>query len=420
MPDYATSYTPAAVPGKYQMDYVEPDFLSRQSADEIHARMLANLPRDLDLSEGNITWDFTRPSALEKAEMVQFELNEAIKLIFPQWSYGTWLELHGERANCYRRPANHASGTVNITGQIGTIIPSGFQLATVADQTESIIFEVMGGYVLEGHSDNGMVTNAVEVRAVEGGPIGNVAADTIKLMVKPARGIVKISNPEALTGGTDPESDSDYLVRILDNLRGNVSMTGCNADYIRWAKEVAAVGQVVVDPEWNDPTMPEEFHYVDAYGNRRCAGAVRLVIVDSNGAPGNKQLLDAVYLHIAGTGDQDPERLMPIGAHLTVVAPEAITVSISAHVILEDGEDLETVKKRFIDRLPDYWRTVAQEAVEDVKSHTGYIRMVQVGAVLAKTPGVLDYTELKVNNQTANIKVSTVQYPVTGEVTLSE
>lgn len=409
------------MPDEYTYEYTAPDFLQRQSADEIHARMLANLPEGIDKSEGNVPWDFTRPAALEKAEMVEFVLNEAIKLIFPQWSYGKWLELHGQRENVYRRAPNHASGTLNVTGAVGTVIPSGFQFATVANLTASVIFEASGGYVLTGQAGaDGMVTNSIDIRAVEGGPEGNVDADTIVLMVTPLKGIAKISNPEALTGGTEEETDADYLVRILDKMREGSSMTGCNADYIRWAKEVAAVGQVIVDPEWDDPELPEEFHYTDKGGHRRCAGAVRLIIVDSNGSPANKQLLDAVYLHIAGTGDTDIARLMPIGARLTVQAPDSVSVDISATVLIGEEEDIETVKSRFISRLTDYWREVAQEATDDESSHTGYIRIVQVGAVLAKTPGVIDYTDLKVNGQAENIPITNAQYPATGEVTLSE
>lgn len=408
------------MPDEYSYPYETPEFLLGQSADEIHARMLENLPAGIDVGEGNIPWDFTRPSALEKAEMVEFTLNETIKLIFPQWSYGRWLELHGEKVNVIRRAANHASGTLNVTGAVGTVIPSGYQFATAADITASVIFEASGGAVLNGEADeSGMVTNAIDIRAVEGGPGGNVDADSIKLMVTPLKGIAKVSNPEAMTGGTDAEPEDEYLVRILDAMRNGNSMTGCNADYIRWAKEVAAVGQVIVDPEWDDPTLPENFHYTDQAGHRRCAGAVRLIIVDTNGSPANKQILDAVYLHIAGTSDTDIERLMPIGAHLTVVAPDNVGVAIAATVLLDEGAEIDTVTERFKKGLNDYWREVAQEAADDADTHTGYIRMVQVGAVLAKTAGVVDYTGLTVNGQTENIPITNAQYPVTGEVKLS-
>ena len=407
------------MPDEYAYPYDAPEFLRRQSAEEIHRRMLDSLPQGIDKSEGNIPWDFTRPPALEKAEMVEFTLNETVKLMFPQWSYGKWLDLHGEKVNGIRRAANRASGALSVTGTKGTVIPVGYQFATPAELTSSVLFEAIESVSLDGEPDSkGQVTRQVPIRALDGGLTGNVAEDAVKLMVKPMSGIAYVTNPEAITGGAEAESDADYLIRILDAMRNGSSMTGCVADYIRWGKEVPAVGQVIVDPEWPDPGLPEQFHYLDRLGRERCAGAVRLIIVDSSGLPANKQILDAVYIHIAGDGPEDIKRLMPIGAHLTVIAPEGLTVNIAAEVQLEEGADVEAVKERFRKNLAGYWLTVGQEAVDDEIGHLGYIRWVQVGAVLAKTLGVIDYTGLTVNGGTVNIPVEHVQYPVTGEVEL--
>lgn len=404
---------------QYNFPYTPPAFLQGQSADEIHSKMLDSLPADIDKSEANIPWDFTRPAALEKAEFVEFALNETIKLIFPQWSYGEWMDLHGEKVNVTRRAANRASGILEVTGTAGTVIPAGYQFATPASLTASILFEALEETKLEGAPNSkGQVTCKIDVQAADGGLIGNVAEDTIKLMVKPISGIAYVTNPNPMTGGAEEESDADYLVRILDAMRLGSSMTGCNADYIRWGKEVPGVGQILVDPEWPDPTLPEKWHFTDPLGNEHCSGAVRLIVIDSNGLPANQQILDAVYLHIAGEGERDIKRLMPIGAKLTVIAPTALTINISAAVVLDDGEDVDTIIKRFRRNLDFYWLEVGQEATENYAAHTGYVRWVQVGAVLAKTAGVKDYAGLLVNGGAGNLPVSFVQYPVTGEVTL--
>ena len=398
--------------------YEPPEFLRDQSADEIHRRMMDNLPAGIDRSEGNIPWDFTRPAAIEKAEMTEFVLNEVIRLIFPQWSHGEWLDRHGERENVVRRPANPASGTLEVLGVPRITIPAGYQFATAADLTASVIFEAVEEVTLAGEADSkGLVTARIPVRAVKGGQEGNVAADTVLLMVTPLRGIAYVTNPEAMTGGAEAESDESYLSRILAAIRTGASMTGCVADYIRWAKEVPGVGQVVVDPEWDDPTLSEQFHYLDGYGSRRCAGAVRLIIIDSNGVPANQQLLDAVYLRIAGTGDDDPARLMPIGAHLTVTAPEPLRVDIAATVLLEQGTDVRTVTERFRASLDRYWLELGQDAAM-VRGNAAYIRLVQVGAALARSGGVENYGGLTVNGGTADIPVARLLYPVTGEVDL--
>ena len=79
-------------------------------------------------------------------------------------------------------------------------------------------------------------------------------------------------------------------------------------------------------------------------------------------------------------------------------------------MLLEDGEDISAVTERFKKNLTNYWLEVGQEATDDYDTHLGYIRWVQVGAVLAKTSGVKDYEELMVNGGTVNIAVTQVRW----------
>lgn len=399
--------------------FTTPEFLEGNSVDEIHQRMLDLLPSDLEKTENSIPWDFTRPPATEKAEFVEFHLCETIKLIFPQWAYGTWLDYHAEIRNVARREANPSSGYVTVTGTEGTIIPTGFQFATVANTatvTPSVVFSVVEGGTLAGKTDSaGKISQDFLVEAVTGGVAGNVAVDTIKVMMTPLSTITYVTNPEAISGGTALEEDESLRERIMEAIRGGISYTGCNADYLRWAKEVSGVGYVIINPEWADPEMPEAFHYTDHYGVARCAGAVRLIIVDENGSPANAQILEDVYDHIMGTDETDINRLAPVGAKLTVMAPESLVLQISITLVLEEGETLETVEAKIRSNLNDYWLEVALEAQTAVSS-ISYVYWVQVGAVIAQTEGVVDYSNLLVNGATNNIMVTQAEFPTTGEV----
>jgi len=363
--------------------------------------MMDALPPDIDSSEAQIPYDFTRPAANIKAGFAGFELNETIRLIFPQWSYDEWLDLHAEQVRVLRKEANKASGTLDITGIVGTVIPSGHRFATPAGISPSVLFETVDETVLDGTPDErGMVTVSIYIQAVEGGTAANVPVDSIKLESRPVGGITKITNPDPITGGTLSEDDDSLIERILAAMRQGASFVGNNADYIRWAKEVDGVGGAICIPE--------------AFG----PGTVELIIVDGNGIPANQQILDAVYLHITGTGASDIARLAPIGATLTVSSPTGATIDISADVLLDSGESIGAVLDRFKSNLAPYWNAVAQEAQEN--SLPGYVRWVMVGAVLAKTQGVVDYTNLLINGGTSNIPITQKQYPVTGTVTLND
>jgi uncharacterized phage protein gp47/JayE len=478
--------------------YEPPDFLQNQSADDIHRRMMASMPDDIDKSELQIPWDYTRPSALIKAEFAGFELNETIKLMFPHWAYGEWLDLHAGQEGITRRAANPASGILTVNGELNTTIAEGFQFATQANLTPSVIFETTeettigaGSYIIMDASEmpgaviqltlnsvsqrplaltlqptddpevgellllddqmilerftfcttgganqvnelldtltatpssyftltklgesseplaviiNGVIGTHVPIRAVEGGREGNVPPDTIILMVRQDSGITYITNPAATSGGTPEESDDELRERILDSIRRGISYTGCDADYVRWAKEVPGVGQAVTQAEWSGP------------------GTVRLFIIDANGAPANQQILDAVYNHIISPDDR-MQRLAPIGATLTVAAPAPLFIDVAAAVILRDGENLGTVTDRFEANLDAYWlEATTENDMTDVQSGAAqnYVKYVFVGATLAQTAGVANYSGLTVNSGTADILIPMGQFPVTRGVELSE
>lgn len=396
------------------IDYTMPEFLSGNSVDEIHRRMLDVLPSDIEKTENSIPWDFTRPPAIEKAEFVEFHLNETIKLCFPQFSYGKWLDYHGELRNVPRKEANCASGYLEVRGIVGTELPSGFQFATTANGSSvsaSVVFALVEGLRI---GETGVELALVE--AVSGGISGNVAVDTVKLMVNPVTGVTYVSNLEPISGGTEIEEDESYRERILESIAMGSSYTGCNSDYLRWAKELSGVGYVIVDPEWDDPDLPDSFHYKDASGVRRCAGTVRLIVVDENGSPANEQILSELLLHISGEDERDIARLAPIGAKVTVVAPSTYAIDLSATLVLEEGADFHSVQAEILENLQEYWLSVALEAQSSV-SGVAWLYYAQVGAVLAKTSGVLTYEDLLVNGGTEGILLTQAEFPCTGEVT---
>ena len=96
-------------------EFVLPEFLQTgTSAEEIHARMMDMLPDDIDKTEAGFPWDFTRPTAMIAAELLQFYLPEVIKLMFPQWSTGQYLDYLAAMAQTERKPANYATAVLKI------------------------------------------------------------------------------------------------------------------------------------------------------------------------------------------------------------------------------------------------------------------------------------------------------------------
>lgn len=64
--------------------------------------------------------------------MCEFVLPEVIKLIFPEWSYGTFLDEHAKGRGITRRAATAAIGKITITGTAGAVIPAGSLFSTAS------------------------------------------------------------------------------------------------------------------------------------------------------------------------------------------------------------------------------------------------------------------------------------------------
>lgn len=366
-------------------EFIPPSFLSDQDAETIHKRMMENLPPDIDDMENGFPWDFTKPTALEKAEMLEFHLVETLKIMFPMWAYDEWLDYHAKGRGITRKPANAASGELLITGISGTTIPAGFKFAAPATaDTPAIEYQTTEKYTI---GEDGTVR--VQITAVEAGPKGNVPANTVTLMMTPIKGITSITNEANITGGTEVESDDELRNRIMEiDAASEASFVGSDGDYKRWAEEVPGVGTALVMPEWAGP------------------GTVKVVVIDANGQPANTAIIAAVYDNIMSPGDR-LQRKAPIGATVTIEAPTAKELNYTFTLELKAGENQEIVLERFKAQL----RTYYVEAKKD-----GVVRYNRVSSILTNTDGVKDFTDLTINGGTVNIDLEEDEYPVTGIV----
>lgn len=378
------------------MDYVAPSQIATVDIQAIHARMLENLPLDIDKTEGGFAWDFTMPAALEEANIMVM-LNDILQIFFPEWSYGIYLDLIGKRDGIIRRAGTKAQGKLVVTGNIGTVIPAGFKFATAETALASNMeFETLEEVEL----DNG--DNIITVRCTQVGLAGNTPANAVTLMSSPLRGIETINNPQPITGGTDPESDDSLRARIIERDRNNdMSYVGNEADYKRWARECSGVGSVIVMPEWQG----------------KGTGTVKVIVMDANGNQANEDIIERVYQHIVSPDNVD-SRLAPIGAIVTVGTADPVGLVIRATVHLEPGAKLEDVRLAYINGINTYFVEAKEESC---------VYYTRVGSVLSETAGVLDYEELTVDKEDdpeptsgheANIPIAADEFPSIAKIIL--
>lgn len=364
-----------------------PEYLNDQTFEIILQRMLDKIPPDFDRSEGSFIYDALAAVAAELAQAAIWA-QEVLRRGFAQTTFGQYLDLRAAEHGLTRKPAVKATGQVVFTGTPGTIIPRGTQVSTVGSETAPAIFFTTTEDVTIG-SDG---TATANIEAVEAGATGNVTAGVIKLLAQPVSGVTGVTNPSPTTGGADEEDDASLLARLLLRVR-EPGTSGNKADYKQWALSVPGVGGVQVIPLWNGP------------------GTVKVVLLGADKKPASADIVQAVQNYIC----PDPARgegKAPIGASVTVVAATAVAINVSATVVLTGTKTLQEVQAAFEKALDDYLASIAFASDPTV-------RYVKIGSLLLDTEGVQDYSNLLVNNGTANVVIGLDEVAVRGTVTLS-
>lgn len=367
-------------------EFITPDFLKSESYSEILGRMLAKLPDNISKEENGWVCDLFAPVALEHARAVQFVLTEAVKNIIPKYSYGDTLIGHAENRGIFRRTAACAKAVLKLTAKAGTVIPKGFQFSTAAElDSPGIVFENIFEIEIPESGEA-----EIEAQCTVTGKTGNVAADTIILMVKPMKGIISVKNEAPAYGGFEEETEDSLRQRIAEyDAAQGLSFVGSPADYRRWALEVDGVGSANVIPA-NDDT-----------------GLVTIVLTDLNGMSAGEEICAAVEEHIMRP-EAPYERLAPVNALLKAVPAREVKISVLAVVELEEGYLEERVKNSFISNLKKYFAVAGDE-----------IKYTEVGAVLIHTGGVSDYSGLTMNGERENIAIMAGDVPVVESVAFS-
>lgn len=153
----------------------------------------------------------------------------------PDTAETEWLDRHGDiwlvnaDNSVGRKNATLASGSVTLTGTLGTIVPRGVQL-----QGNDVLYETMEQITI------GSVATPASVIAVDAGIAGNLAADETLSLNDAILGVDGIATVVVLEGGTDAETDEQLRSRVLFRIQ-EPPMGGDANDYVAWALAVPGV-----------------------------------------------------------------------------------------------------------------------------------------------------------------------------------
>lgn len=348
-----------------------------EDSQNILSRMLDNVPSDIDNSEGSFIYNSLSPIGEELAQ-TKAQLDEVLNRVFAisaaENGYSDELENRCGEFGIYRKDGTKATGQVTFSGTGDEVIP----LATIVQTGDGLQYKTIADVTIA----SGSATANIEAIAI--GNQYNIPSNTIIELPVQVVGITGVVNNNKITGGTEIESDTDLLNRMLLKVR-TPATSGNTNHYKQWATEIPGIGDAKVSAIWNGP------------------GTVKVCVIDSNKQPVNETLVNEVLDNI--------EKNRPIGATVTVVSATALPISISANFIIEEGFTDEQIITGVKEKLTQYLASIA--FVRD------YVSYAYIGSILFEVEGVLDYTELKINNVSTNISIGPEEVTITGEVVIS-
>ncbi len=366
------------------------DFTSKTYRNLLRAQ-LDRVPDSLDKREGSLIQTAIGAGAYALEEFY-LELDQVQRGAYLQTAVGQDLDYLAVLANVRRYPA---SAAVRL-GVFNVDVPLGSRFSTI-DGAESVNFEAVERV---GPGQYRMLCETP-------GTIGHRYTGPI-LPITYIQGLTSAQLTDILVAGDDEEDDESLRRRAIDALTeqpfgGNV------ADYKRVVLAIDGVGGLQVYPHWQG------------------GGTVKLSVLGADWMPASAELVETVQ----NTVDPPPDQGLgygtaPIGATVTVTAPEAVTVDVSAALSVGGGYTLDQLRPLLVEAVEAYLLSIRQDwDTPETSGRTNYASWVyaaRVTAAMLSVRGVINVTDLTLNRKAEDLALSETgelqQVPVLGEVEL--
>jgi len=345
--------------------------------EEIRASILRDYQTyypNADISEDSDA--YARASSLAAcAEGIYAHQKWLIKQFFPDTADTAFLEKHAGLRGLRRRNATYAAGKgATVSGNPDAVIAVGLQIKTedgrFYETTESAAISADG-------------TAVVAVRSLATGAAQNIKTATKGSFMAAPVGVSSDVVLNDVVGGTNKESDSSLLERLLNKIR-RPAAGGNRYDYKDWALDVDGVEQAYV------------------YPLRRGLGTVDIAITADNDVP-NDDTVRRAQAYI------DDER--PVTAKESkVVKPDVTKVNFNIQVKIS-GVALNDIKTAIRNALTDYFNGLIPG--DD-------LIVSQCEAVVSDLIGVVDRRFVAPNaNRKADV-INKIEWFRLGEITVTE
>lgn len=363
--------------------------------DSIMAECLAAAPDGIDLRQGGIFYDAVASAAFKIAQFYA-DISTAFDLVFLTTAVDEYLDRKGAEYGVFRLPAVPATYKYVWEGSTQPLPGSRF----FADD----MF-----FTLRQDENNELYLEA----ETPGAKSGTILSGTAAVPVESISGLTASVFGEIIVPGSDAESDDDYRERIQEKIAGPAE-NGNRQHYKTWCESIPGVGRARIIPLFA--------------GENTVMGA----LIGTDGQPAASTVVQQVQEYVdpitldetvtvdgetISVGDGLGDGAANIGAHFAAVAASAVSIDIDFSAELKSGATLAQVQEEAAEAVAVYLKDLALNTPE---KQTVIVRVSAVSSILHTLQGLLDYTALTLNGETANIEVSDRQVAVLGEVTVSE
>lgn len=372
--------------------------LSQQTYQNILTQMLDQVPATFDKRDTSPIPTALGPAAYA-LEGFYISLNQVQLAAYVQTATGQALDYLAVIAGLTRYPA---SAAVRL-GIFDMAVPIGSRYSTI-NGADSINFQATAATTGETEGDY-----YFQLTAETPGSIGNEYTGPI-LPITAIPGLNSAQITDILVPGDDEESDEDFRARIIEALNDR-PFGGNIASYRTYIMAIDGVGAVQVYPTWNG------------------GGTVKCSVLGADFLPASPTLVENVQNAV----DPPPNQGLglgtaPIGAQVTIVAPDTLTVNVSATLQLASGYAIGQVQTPIQQAVENYMLSVRQEWATPVNTtsveYQANVYVARITAAIVGVPGVVNATNVQLNGGTADLILTetgaTQQVPITGTVTLSE
>jgi len=341
--------------------------------EQILSRLLSGISDEFDKTVGSFFYDIDKPVSDEIAQ-ISNRTEQILKNGFALTATGIYLDTKVAEQGIVRKTATNSVVNVTVVGTPESIISSGDKVAS-----DTLIFTITEAAILD---ETGTVT--VSAKCDTPGRIGNVPVGAINRFPVTLPGLVSVTNETPAEDGFDEETDDELRKRYFEKV-SLPATSGSKYHYIMWAKEISGVGDAKCLPLWN--------------GN----GTVKVIIINADKGTASDELINEVAEHI--------EEQRPIGAEVTVESATPLVIDISVSLVLANGVDMETARKKITDSITKYLQKNAFSGA--------YVSYAQIGGCILSCDEVNDYSDLLLNGGNDNIQIGETEVPTLGVITLA-